>query len=383
MIRRLVTTPSVIALSLALVATACGGSSTPSPAAGTPAGATPTGAAGTPVAASQTAPAASALAATPKASASATPAFSPQPGELTLVAYSTPKAAYDAIIPLFQATPAGQGVQFESSYGASGDQSRAVEAGLPADVVAFSLAPDITRLVKDGMVASTWNSNQYKGMVTDSVVVFVVRKGNPKGIKTWDDLVKPGIGVVEPNPFTSGGARWNVIAAYGAQIKQGKTEDQAVAYLTALFKNVVSQDSSARAALQTFVAGQGDVMLAYENEAIAAQQGGQDVDYIVPDQTILIENPVAITNVGDVPDKAKAFVDYLITPDAQNAYASKGYRPIVPAVASQYAAQFPQPSGLFTINDLGLGGWDTVTTKFFDKTNGIVAKIEEGIGVQP
>lgn len=313
--------------------------------------------------------------------ASATPAFTTQPGALTLVAYSTPKAAYDAIIKLFEATPAGQGVQFEESYGASGDQSRAVEAGLAADVVAFSLAPDITRLVKDGIVASDWNSGQYRGMVTNSVVVFVVRKGNPKDIKTWDDLVKPGIGVIEPNPFTSGGARWNVMAAWGAEIKQGKTEDQAQQYLAALFGNVVVQDSSARAALQTFVAGQGDVMLAYENEAIQAIQGGQDIDYVIPDQTILIENPVAVTKVGDAPDKAKAFVDYLTTPDAQNAYASKGYRPVIAGIAPPPGFTFPTPSGLFTIDYVG--GWDAVMTRFFDKTNGIVSQIEQGIGIQP
>ena len=256
-----------------------------------------------------------------------------------------------------------------------------MEAGLKADVVAFSLEPDITRLVKDGIVASDWNSNQYKGMVTDSIVVFVVRKGNPKNIKTWADLTQPGLGVIEPNPFTSGGARWNVMAAWGSQTKQGKTEAQATQYLTDLFKNVVVQDSSARAALQTFIAGQGDVMLSYENEAIQAIQGGQDIDYVVPDQTILIENPVAVTNVGDVPDQAKAFVNYLWTTDAQTAYASKGYRPVISGIAPPTGYTFPTPSGLFTIADLG--GWTIVTTKFFDKTNGIVSKIEQGIGINP
>jgi sulfate/thiosulfate-binding protein len=360
------TLPGTVTLLLALVVTACGGS-----------GGSSTG----PSQAASVAPGTSSFAPAGSPAASAGPAFTAQAGALTLVAYSTPKAAYDAIIPLFQATPDGSGVTFETSYGASGDQSRAVESGLPADVVAFSLAPDVDRLVKDGMVAADWNAGATKGMVTDSVVEFVVRKGNPKGIKTWDDLVKPGIGVVEPNPFTSGGARWNVMAAYGAEIKNGKSEADATTYLTSLFGNIVVQDTSARAALQTFVAGQGDVMLAYENEAIAAQQGGQDVDYVVPDQTILIENPVAVTNVGDLPDKARAFVTFLTTPDAQKAYASKGYRPVLPDVLAQYATQFPKPSGLFAITDLG--GWSAVNTKFFDKTNGIVAKIEQGIGVTP
>jgi sulfate/thiosulfate-binding protein len=354
-----------IALALALVVAACGSS---------------TGVTSAPTAVSPTTGAVSPTTGAVSPSAAGSP-FTAEPGAVTLVAYSTPKAAYDAIIPLFKATPEGAGVDFETSYGASGDQSRAVESGLPADVVAFSLQPDIDRLVKDGMVAADWNTGPTKGMVTDSVVVFVVRKGNPKGIKTWEDLTKPGIGVIEPNPFTSGGARWNVMAGYGAEVKNGKTEEQATQYLTDLFKNIVVQDASARAALQTFVAGQGDVMLAYETEAIAAQRGGQDVDYIVPDQTILIENPVAVTNVGDATEKAKAFVTFLTTPTAQKAYAGKGYRPVLADVASQYTSTFPTPSGLFTIADLG--GWTAVTTKFFDKTNGIVARIEQGIGVTP
>jgi sulfate/thiosulfate transport system substrate-binding protein len=306
--------------------------------------------------------------------------FNTQPGAVTLVAYSTPRAAYQVIIPLFRATLAGNGVEFEESYLASGDQSRAVEAGLRADVVAFSVAPDITRLVRDGIVASDWNSGRYRGMVTDSVVVFVVHRGNPKRIRTWDDLVRPGIQVIEPNPFTSGGARWNVMAAWGAQTRSGRNEDQAIAYLTALFRNVPVQDSSARAALQTFVGGTGDVMLAYENEAIQAQHDGQDFDYVIPDRTILIENPVAVTNVGDVPETARAFVDFLTTPTAQMAYAITGYRPVVPEELARYN-NFPRPAGLFTIDDLG--GWDAVTARFFDPTTGIVAEIEREIGITP
>src|SRR4051794_33084296 len=195
---------------------------------------------------------------------------------LPLVAYSTPKEAYAELIPAFQKTPAGKGVTFSQSYGASGDQSRAVASGLPADVVALSLAPDVDKLVKSGDVSSNWTSGPTHGFVTNSVVALVVRKGNPKGIKTWDDVVKPGVQVVEPNPFTSGGARWNVMAAYGAQIEQGKTEQQATDYLGQLFKNVVAQDKSARDALQTFSSGKGDVLISYENEAIAAQKKGLD-----------------------------------------------------------------------------------------------------------
>jgi sulfate transport system substrate-binding protein len=295
--------------------------------------------------------------------------------KLTLVAYSTPKEAYEALIPAFQKTAEGKGVTFNQSYASSGEQSRAVEAGLPADVVEFSLEPDMTRLVDAGIVDSNWSANQHKGMVTDSVVVFVVRKGNPEGIKTWDDVVKPGIEVITPNPFTSGGARWNLMAAYGAQIELGKTEQEALDYLHQLLSQTPVQDKSAREALQTFVGGKGDVMLAYENEAITAQREGEDVDYVVPDQTILIENPLAVTK--DAPPAAKAFVDYLLSDAAQKIWAEKGYRPVDKRVLA--GASFPNPPGLFTIAKFG--GWGAVKDKFFDPDNGLVAMIEQELGV--
>src|SRR4051795_8181419 len=295
--------------------------------------------------------------------------------KLSLVAYSTPKEAYEALIPAFNKTADGKGVTFSQSYGASGDQSRAVDGGLPADVVEFSLEPDITRLVDSGLVDQSWNQNQYKGMVTNSVVVLVTRKGNPKNIKSWNDLTKPGVQVITPNPFTSGGARWNIMAAYGAQLEQGKSETEAVDYLKAMFKNVAVQDKSARDALATFTGGKGDVLIAYENEAIAAQQAGEDVDYTIPDQTILIENPIATTK--DAGDKAKAFVKYLYTPEAQGIFASKGYRPVVKSAPG--ADKFPTPKQLFTIQKFG--GWSTVTDKFFDEDKGIVAGIEKDLGV--
>jgi sulfate/thiosulfate transport system substrate-binding protein len=244
-------------------------------------------------------------------------------------------------------------------------------------VVALSLEPDMTKLVDAGLVNKDWNAGDHKGMVTDSVVVLVVRKGNPKNIRTWDDLVKPGIEVIEPNPFTSGGAKWNVMAAYGAQLKAGRTHEQAVAWLEQLFRNVPVQDKSAREALQTFIGGKGDVMLAYENEAITAQQKRQAVDYVVPDNTILIENPVAVVNKSKNATASKAFVDYLLSTEAQTIFAQKGYRPVNEQVAA--TANFPKPSGLFTIDDLG--GWSEVNKRFFDKETGIVADIERKVGV--
>ena len=190
---------------------------------------------------------------------------------LSLVAYSTPRDAYAELISQFEKTAAGKDVSFSQSYAASGEQARAVKAGLKADVVALSLAPDMDELVKAGIVDAKWNRQSYRGMVTQSVVVFVVRDGNPKKIFGWNDLLKPGVEVVTPNPFTSGGARWNVMAAYGAWRQQGKTDKQAQANLLKLFKNVVAQDRSARESLQTFTSGKGDVLLAYENEALFAR----------------------------------------------------------------------------------------------------------------
>jgi sulfate/thiosulfate transport system substrate-binding protein len=297
-------------------------------------------------------------------------------GKLTLVAYSTPEEAYKELIPAFNKTPEGKGVGFSQSYASSGEQSRAVEGGLPADVVEFSLEPDITRLVDAGLVDKDWNENQYKGMVTDSVVVFMVRKGNPKNIKTWDDLVTGDVEVLEPNPFTSGGAKWNIMAAYGAQLEQGKSPEEARQYLAELFKNVPVLDKSARESLQTFSSGKGDVLLGYENEAILAQQKGEELDYIVPDQTLLIENPIAVVNEAKDPELAQSFVDFLYTPEAQEIFVGKGYRPVVEGTAG--ADKFPKPAALFDITKFG--GWDKVNDEFFDPEKGIVAEIFQSQG---
>jgi sulfate transport system substrate-binding protein len=232
-------------------------------------------------------------------------------GNINLVAYSTPQQVYSALIPEFKKTTDGKGVSFRESYGPSGSQSRAVIAGQPADVVEFSLEPDMTKLVDEGLVASDWKNGQYKGIVTDSVVVLVVRKGNPKHITGWDDLVKPGIKVVTPNVFSSGSAKWNLMAAYGAQIKQGKSPSEALGFVRQMLKNTVSQPESGSKATEAFVSGTGDVLISYENEAIKAQQAGEDVDFVTPDQTILIENPIAVTK--DAPAAAKSFVDFLYT----------------------------------------------------------------------
>ncbi|MEA2313620.1 MAG: sulfate/thiosulfate transport system substrate-binding protein [Solirubrobacteraceae bacterium] len=294
---------------------------------------------------------------------------------VALVAYSTPQAAFGELIGAFQQTSAGKGVSFTQSYGPSGEQSRAVSNGLHADVVNFSLEPDVERLVKSGMVAQDWNKNATHGFVTNTVAVFIVRKGNPKHITTWSDLTKKGVQVLTPNPYTSGSARWNVLAAYGAAIHEGKTESQAQAYLTSLFHNVVSQDSSARNALQTFLAGRGDVLIDYESEAIADQKksGGQ-IEYVIPPSTILIQNPAAVVGSSAT---AKKFVEYLVSPAAQQIWVAHGYRPVIGGVPG--ASKLPTPQKLFTTDSLG--GWKVLAKRFFDPESGLVTKIEQSLGV--
>jgi len=296
--------------------------------------------------------------------------------QITLVAYSTPQEAYASLIPAFEASSEGKGVSFGQSYGPSGEQSRAVAAGLKADVVNFSLEPDVTKLVKAGLVSSSWNENPTHGFVTESVAVIIVRKGNPKHITGWSDLVKPGVQVLTPNPFTSGSARWNIMAAYGAQLQEGKTPAQAEEYLKELFHNVVSQDSSARNALQTFLAGRGDALIDYEDEAIADEKKGAAIEYVIPKDTILIQNPIAVLSAGNTTE-AQKFVNYLLSPAGQTIWAQEGYRPVISGVST--ATKFATPPGLFTIDSLG--GWKAVTKQFFEPSTGIVTKIEESLGV--
>jgi sulfate/thiosulfate-binding protein len=298
-------------------------------------------------------------------------------GTVNLVAYSTPQPAYEKLIPAFQGTAAGKGTSFTQSYGASGDQSRAVAAGQAADVVHFSLEPDITRLVDAKLVPASWDQNQYHGIVADSVVVFVVRKGNPKHITGWDDLIKPGVQVITPNPFTSGGARWNIMAGYGAELKEGKSPAQAEQYVSTLFHHVPVQDDKASAALQTFLGGKGDVLLAYEQDALLAQKAGTPLDVVYPKQTILIQTPLAPTTKASA--AGKAFAKWMWTPQAQTILGQNGYRPVVPSVASNFTSAYPTPPQLFTIGYVG--GWDRVMTRFFDPDHSVMQQIEQSLGV--
>jgi sulfate transport system substrate-binding protein len=298
---------------------------------------------------------------------------------LNLVGYSTPEKAYDAIDKAYAQTPGGKGIGFKTSFAASGAQSRAVAAGQPADVVAFSTSPDVDRLVQAGLVSSDWANGSTKGIVNDSTVVMITRPGNPKHITGWDDLIKPGIKVVTPNPATSGSARWNIMAAYGSELKEGKSPSQALAYLaTLLEKNTVTQPDSGSDALQAFVSGQGDVLLDYESDAIAAKKAGAKIQIVYPKSSILIETPIAVLKKSSHLAQAQAYVKWLLGPTAQKMWAQQGYRPVLPSVAKSTASTFPKLD-LFTI--ASLGGWTKVNDQFFTAPDGSVIKIEEKAGV--
>jgi sulfate/thiosulfate transport system substrate-binding protein len=300
-------------------------------------------------------------------------------GTVSLVAYSTPETLYtESIEPAYNETSDGEGVTFENSFGASGDQSRAVESGLPADVVHLPLEPDMQRLVDAGIIAENYNDGD-KANVQNSVVVFTVREGNPENIQDWDDLVTGDVEVITPNPFTSGGARWNIMAAYGAQLNKGASEEEALEYVRQLLENTPVQDKSASDALATFTGGKGDVLLSYENEAIRAQEAGEDVEYVIPDDTILIETQIALSEDAENPEGGQAFIDFLFSEEGQRLFAEGGYRPVDEAVFDEFSKEFPEPPGLFTIEEFG--GWDTVATEFFDPENGSIAEVERSLGV--
>jgi sulfate transport system substrate-binding protein len=295
-------------------------------------------------------------------------------GSVNLYAYAVPKVGFDKVIPAFQQTAAGKGVQFQQSYGASGDQSRKVAAGASADFVNFSVEPDITRLVDAGLVAKDWNANQYKGIPFGSVVTIVVRKGNPKGIHDWDDLLKPGVEVVTPNPFSSGSAKWNLLAPYAVKSDGGKNKAAGLAFIDKLVtEHVKVQPKSGREATETFLQGTGDVLLSYENEALFAERSGDPVEHVTPPQTFKIENPTAVISTSKNLKTATAFNDFLFTPEAQRLWAEAGFRPVDPTVAKEFASSFPQPQKLWTIDDLG--GWKAVDSTLFKKETGAIAVI--------
>src|SRR5438445_258740 len=270
---------------------------------------------------------------------------------IAIVGYSTPKAVMGKIIQAWQQTPDGKDASFSQSYGASTDQARAVANGLKADIVFLSTGDDINLLVDAGLVDSKWNHQAYNGIGADTVVVFAVRNGNPKHIKSWGDLIRPGVQVLTPNPFSSGSAKWNILAAYGAQRRLGKTDKQATAYVQQLFKHVASQDTSGRNATNTFLSGKGDVLITYESEALNARLNGQDIQYVIPRQTMLIELPIAVLKNSSNKDLANKFIQFVKQPAAQDLFAQYGFRPVNKVSAKKYASKFPARPGIFKVDD--------------------------------
>ncbi len=277
--------------------------------------------------------------------------------------------AYDPVFADYWKKQTGDDLKVQESNGGSGKQARSVIDGIPADVVTLGLPPDIDSIVdKAHLIDPKWatrlpdNSAPYT-----STIVLLVRKGNPKGIKDWDDLIKPGVEVVTPNPKTSSGARWNFLAAYGYAKNTGKDPK---AFLKALYGNVKVLDSGARGSTITFVDhGQGDVLIAWENEALLSvnklNPGAFEIVY--PSQTILAEPPVAVvdknTDKHGTTDVATAYLKYLYSPVGQDIIAKNYYRPRDPAVAAKYASQFPALK-IFTIQEL-LGGWGSAQKEYF------------------
>lgn len=300
--------------------------------------------------------------------------------QIDIVGFSVIKSAYDELGEQFAATPEGAGVTFQSSYGASGAQSRAVVAGQDADLVAFSLEPDMSTLVDAGDVAGDWqNTGDTDGIASSSVVVIVVRKGNPLGITGWDDIVKPGVGIVTADPGTSGSAKWNLLAAYTQALGDDDDTAAAQSYLSSFIDNVVSWNDSGRTATDAFLKGTGDVLISYENEAIAARAAGEELDYIVPDSTVLIENPAAVTT--DAPAVAGDFLAYVESAEGQKILAENGFRPVDDSVevtdvagATDPSNPFPTVDHLTTVEDLG--GWSTVNDEFFGDS-GIVTELRK------
>jgi sulfate/thiosulfate transport system substrate-binding protein len=290
---------------------------------------------------------------------------------LLLAAYTTPREAYrDALLPGFEAAwkqKTGGTVEFRTSYQGSGAQARAIIGGFEADIAALALAPDIDKIATEKLITQDWKVRPQGGMVSNSVVVIAVRKGNPAGIKDWPDLTRSGLNVLTPDPKTSGGAMWNINAIYGAALRghagvPANDPTAAAAFLASVFKNVSIMDKGARESITTFEKGVGDVAITYENEVLTAQAAGEPLEYVVPKSTILIQNPAAVVDVyvdkHGTRDAAAAFLDYLVTPDAQRAFAKFGFRPVNPDVAKEAEARFPKVEDLWTIDDLG--GWPKV-----------------------
>jgi sulfate/thiosulfate-binding protein len=296
---------------------------------------------------------------------------------LVLAAYTTPREAYGKmILPAFQRRwqeRTGRRIEFRESYLGSGAQSRAIVGGFEADIAALSLEADIQRIVEAGLITHDWKGRPYGGIVTTSVVVIAVREGNPLDIRDWADLARPGLKVLTPDPRTSGGAMWNVAALYGAALRgkvsgvPGGDPEAATQFLGNVFRNVSIMDKGARESITNFERGVGDVAITYENEVQVARLAGEDLDYVIPRSTLLIQNPVALIDAHvdrhGVREAAEAFIEFLWSEEAQDAFAQYGLRPASGRAEEAPAGRFPPVEDLWTIEYLG--GWSAVVPELF------------------
>ena len=317
----------------------------------------------------------------------------PETPTLTLAAYSTPREVYGKIIPAFQekwkAEHDDQQVIFQESYGASTTQTQNIVGGFEADIAALSLAPDMDVIVDEGLITHDWTAAKDNGMVSSSIVVFDVRPGNPLNIQDYDDLAAPGVEVLTPDPASSGGARWNIVAAYGAAMRgyagvdQGDSEG-AKSLLEGIFSNVTVLDKSARDSIKNFESGNGDVAITYENEVLTAQEAGLDDERVIPPSTVLIENPVAVVDENAkkhcVEDVARAFVDFLHTDEAKELYTTVGFLRSTDLQEARRGDgdQFPAVKDLWTVEDFG--GWDQLDKDLFSEEGLFTQAFEEAQG---
>jgi sulfate transport system substrate-binding protein len=295
---------------------------------------------------------------------------------LNLVIYSTPKPVLDRLIAEFKKTPEGSDISITPSYGGSSSQAAAVVAGLPADGVILSTGVDMNVLVDNKIVSPKWDKQSHKGVVWNSVVVFGLRDGNPKKISSWNDLLRPGVGIVTPNPFTAGIAKWNVLGAYVAQRRLGRTDAQAIDYLRKMYRNVVSQDSSGSNATNTFLSGKGDVLLTFESEALNGK-----IPFVIPRQTMSIEIYSAVTEESEHASEVNAFLRYLKSYPAQKILAENGYRPVDKQALAEFRKKYPVRPGETKITHKTIGGWRVADKRFFEPTKSVMQGIEKSLGV--
>jgi len=291
-----------------------------------------------------------------------------------VMAFTSAAAGWNASIPAFANTEDGSDINVRTTYATSAEVAKAVLDGEPADIVHVADQGSLERLVRQKKVDADWNAGPYQGTPFHSIATLVVREGNPRNIRGWADLLRPGIQVVAANPVLSGSGKWGLMAAYANASDGGANHDAGIDYLNKLiFEHVVEGPTTVAESIDLFLAGTGDVLLAPENTALDAERRSPGIETLVPERTLRIDTEVAALRTGEHPDEAARLVAYLYTPEAQRLWAEAGFRSVLPEVVAEFAADFPQPQTLWTIDQIG--GWATLDPLLFDPENGIVTKI--------